>query len=277
MKSFSAVIATLLVAAPMSVAGKDLGMFNGEPTPALAMYAAQTAFAADKCVSTGLTADAKGAASFVKYFNRGIQLRLYKKKDEEFVRNLELFLDKYLASWSSASEESRRSFCDGFNNEIAVKRDGFFRWMMPLNYFRYKFSPISEASAKRQRKLAGIASVVGAVATTAATVSAGQDAVSSAKMGDWATSNQQMALSRSFNQLGGAFVATAGSMPEGADAAASVLEEKTADGRTRIFRCPVVDHFFSFAAPVESPLWSTYQSVSLPCRDLLASDLAHTE
>jgi hypothetical protein len=277
MKPASIAIATLLVAASMSAAGKDLGMFNGEPTPALAMYAAQTAFAADQCVSAGLTADAKGAASFVKYFDRGIQLRLYKKKDEEFVRNLELFLNNYATSWNAASEESHRNFCDGFSGDIAVKNGGFFGWMMPLNYFRNKFSPISEKSAKRQRKYAGIASVVGAVATTAATVSAGQDAVSSAKVGDWTTSNQQMALSRSFNQLGGAFVATAGSVPDGANAATSVLEEKTADGRTRISRCPVVDHFFSFAAPVESSFWAVYQSVSMPCRDLVASDLERVE
>ena len=128
MKPVSIAIATLLVVAPMSAVGKDLGMFNGEPTPALAMYAAQTTFAAGQCVSAGMTADAKGAASFVKYFDRGIQLRLYKEKDEEFVRNLDLFLGNYAVSWNAASEESRRSFCDGFSSDIAVKSDGFFSW-----------------------------------------------------------------------------------------------------------------------------------------------------
>ena len=273
MKLFSIGIAIFLVATSFSADGKDLGMFNGEPTPALAMYAAQTAFAAEQCVSSGLTTDAKGAANFVKHFNRGIQLRLYRKKDEEFVRNLELFLNNSATSWNAADDQSRRAFCDGFSNEIAVKREGLISWMAPLNYFRNKFSPISEASAERARKFVGIASLVGAVATTAATVSAGQDGVSSAKIGDWTTSNQEMALSRNFNQLGGAFVTTAGTIPEGATAAASFLVEEIPDGRIQIFRCPVVDHFFSFPQPIDSPIWIRYQNVSMPCRDLKASDL----
>lgn len=277
MKTVLIALTALAISTSPPAASKDLGMFNGEPTPALAMYAAQTSFAADRCVSAGLVADAKGAASFVKYFNRGIQLRLYMQKDEEFEKNVQLFLGNYATAWSNASEESRQSFCNGFASEIADKNGGFLGWMMPLNYFRYKFSPISESSAERARRLASIASVVGAVATTAATVSAGQDAISSAKSGDWSASNQQMALSRSFTQLGGAYVALAGAAPEGANNAASVLEIKTADGRTRISRCPVIDHFFSFAAPVDSPIWTVYQKVSMPCRDFVATDLEHMD
>jgi hypothetical protein len=271
-------ITPLLIAFATQGNTKDLGIFNGEPTPALAMYAAQISFAADRCVAEGFTADAKGAASLVKYFDRVVQLRLYKKKDPDFVRNLESFLDNYSAAWNTADQDIRRNFCGGLNGEIAVKSEGFFRWITPVEYFRRKFSPLSLAAAERQRKLAGAASVMGVVATTAATVSAGHDAVSSAKVGDWFTSNQLMALSTGFNQLGWAFVGTSAiAPPESANAAASVLEEMRSDGTLRVVRCPVVDHFFSYSAPIDSPIWVTYQNVSVPCRDFVESDLEHVE
>lgn len=252
-------------------------MFYGEPTPALAMYAAQTQFASDKCVSEGLTEDVKGAASFLKYFNRGIQLRLYSKKDTEFVANLSTYLTKYGEAWNTSKKGARRKFCSDFNSDITAKNEGYFRWFMPVTYFRTKFSPISEAAGKRKRKLAVIASVAGGVATTSAGFSAGHDAVSSAKAGDFATSNQQMAESRSINQLGLALVRSGTATPEDANELTSVLEEKKPDGTVRIVRCPVVDHFFSFSTPIESTIWTTYQKVSMACRDLVASDLQHVE
>ena len=118
-----------------------------------------------------------------------------------------------------------------------------------------------------------IASVAGIAASTAASVTAANDAVSSAKAGEFALSNQQMQIARGFNQLGGAMNGVSADSLIGANSAASVLALEDADGVVRIIRCPVIDHFFSYAAPAESPIWITYQQVSMPCRDFVASDL----
>lgn len=260
---------------------KDLGNFEGDPTPALAMYAAQVGFAAEKCVAQGFTTDAKGAASVVKYFARVVRLDTYRKKHPDFDGNLNLFLGNYLVAWNAADRADRQSFCDGFNDEIAVKSDGLFRWITPIEYFRRQFSPPSSADIERQRRLAVFSSVLGAaatVATAAATVSAGHDSISAAKAGDFSTSNQLMDTSTDFSRQSATFLDTsATAIPKGANAAASVLEETRSDGTVRIIRCPVVDHFFNYSAPISSPIWLTYQKVSIPCRDFMESDLEHVE
>ena len=161
------------------------------------------------------------------------------------------------------------------------KAGGLFAWVTPIEYFRRQFSPPSFADAERLRKLASFASVLSAVATTAtaaASISAGKNAVSLAKAGDFSASNQSMAESSDFVQLGAKFV----DIPalndfKGANSAASVLEEQRSDGTARIVRCPVVDHFFSYSAPIESPVWLYYQRVSMPCRDFEESDREHVE
>lgn len=275
------VVVALLITFSSPGNARDSGNLKGDPTPAMAMYAAQTTFAAEKCVTDGFTADEKGAASLVKYFNRVARIRLYNKKHPDFVRNLESFLDTYSVAWSTADGGTRQKFCSGFNDEIAVKSEGLIPWVTPIEYFRRQFSPPSLADAERLRRLASFATALSAVATTAsaaASISAGQDAVSSAKAGDFSASNQSMATSKSFTQLGAGFVDISALVGyEGANAAASVLEEQRSDGTVRIVRCPVVDHFFSYSAPVDSPIWLDYQKVSMPCRDFEESDLENVE
>ena len=281
MKPELLVITYLFATFASPVNASDFGNLEGDPTPAMAMYAAQIRFSAEKCVAEGFTADVKGVASLVKYFDRVARLRLYEKKNPDFARNLESFMGNYSAAWNTADQDTRQTFCSGFNDELAVKNDGLFRWVTPIEYFRRQFSPPSLADIERQRKLAGLASVLSAAATTAtaaASISAGRDAVSAAKVGDWSGSNHLMTTSRDFNQLGAAFVrVSAVTAPEGANAAASVLEEQRSDGTVRIVRCPVVDHFFSYSASINSPTWRTYQKVSMPCRDFKESDLEHAE
>ena len=261
---------------------RDSGNLKGDPTPAMAMYVAQTTFAAEKCVAERFTVDGKGAASLVKYFNRVARLDLYKKKHPDFVESLEAFLGTYSAAWNGADQGTRGNFCSRFNAEIAAKKsEGLFAWVTPIEYFRRQFSPPSIADAERLRRLAVFASVLSAVATTAtaaASVSAGEDAVSLAKAGDFSASNQSMDQSRGFLQLGKEFIDRSALIDfEGANAAASVLEEQRSDGTVRIVRCPVVDHFFSYSAPIESPIWLHYQKVSMPCRDFEESDREHVE
>lgn len=277
MKPNFLIAAGLLFVPPAWLNAKDLGMFNGEPTPALAMYAAQTQFASDKCVSEGLTKDAKGAANFLKYFNRGIQLSLYRKKDAEFVANLNTYLSMYNSAWDASEPKIHQQFCNDFGTDIDSKSGGFIRWMTQLNYFRNKFSPISDASEKRRQKMALFASAAGGAVTTAGGFAAGHDAVSSAKAGDFAKSNLQMAEMRNINQLGLALVKSAPDMSSHANELTSVLEEKNPDGTVQIVRCAVVDHFFSFSAPLKSTIWTTYQRVSMACRDPIASDLRRAD
>lgn len=265
--------AVLLIAITPVAHSKDLGVLYGEPTPAFAMYAAQPAFAAGKCVSAGYTEDVKGAAAFVKDFEWGLTLRVYRKKDPDFVRELDSLLRRYADAWNVATPDARREFCEGFNREIVLKKGSYFKWISPLGYFRSKFSPRTEAADARIKRYLAVASVAGVAASTAAAVSAANDAVSSAKAGEFAVSNQQMQISHGFNQLGGAMNGVAAVSVSEANRAESVLEHEAADGFVRILRCPVVDHFFSYSAPVESSIWTTYQQVSVPCRDFVASDL----
>lgn len=259
-----------LLALPCHLSAKDLGMFYGEPTPALAMYVAQVNFAVDKCVSEELIQDTKGAERLLKHFNNGVQLREYKEKDEDFAANLAYYSENYNSAWNRSTQEQNQKFCDGLRTDLETKEQSFLRWAVAIDYFRARLSPISEESANRKRKIAGVLSVLGAAATTAASISAGTDSVSSAKAGDWATSNQQMAASRSFNQAGAAIVGAAPPATTPADSPLfSVLEENG-----EVVRCPVIDHFFGYSAPSDNTIWSTYQSVSMKCRDLLPTDAA---
>lgn len=265
----------LLLALPGEVAAKDLGMFDGEPSPALAMYAAQVNFAENECLANDLVQDGNDAAKFLKYFNNGTQLRHYQKKAEDFAQSFNASSSNYRSAWQRADQADRAKFCEGFAADIAKKKSlGFFRWATAIGYFRAKFSPLSELAAKRKRKIGSVVSVVGAVASTAATLSAGADAVSSAKAGNWTTSDQQMAASRAFSQTGlalGSFSAHSAA-PVVAGPLVSVFEERTPSGEIQIVRCPVVDHFSNYSAPSDSPIWLTYQSVSIRCRDPTPSD-----
>ncbi len=279
MKSRILIITLLLMILPSTIFGKDLGM-NGVPTPALAMYAAQPNFAVDQCVSDGLTKDVKGAANFLRNFNNGVGLTFYKENDEEFTTNYDLFIANYTASWGNSSSEKRQQFCDSLNSEIALKNEKFSllktpRWIGSILYFRSKFSPISKESIerlKKRQKMAAILSVIGGVATTAASVSASHDAVTSAKAGNWNLSNQQMNMSRRFSQSTEAITWNQSTFEKISDKTISVLDVKTTDGSLKIARCPVVEHFSVFSAPAESPTWITYQKVWVPCRDPVPSD-----
>lgn len=268
-----------------SIYAKDLGINYGEPTPALAMYAAQTKFAVDRCVSDGLINDVNGAEKFLKYFDRGVWTSTYKDMDEEFSTNYDLFLSNYTAAWNIASTENRQQFCDSLNSEILIKKEKFSwlkttRWLETILYFREKFSPLSKTSIERQRKMqniAAIASFAASAATTAASISASHDAVSSAKAGDWSASNQQMDMSQKFNKTGMEIALNTPSSTIINAQTISVLEVKMEDGTQKVIRCPVIDHFFGFSAPVESQIWITYQKVWVPCRNPLPSDMRPAE
>lgn len=249
-------------------------MFYGEPTPMLAMLAAQTNFAVSQCIDSGLTGDAKGAAKFQKYFNNSIGLRTLQAKDPDFVKNYGVFYANYESGWNNSNPDTRTRFCGHFASDISARKDlGFIRWAQAVQYFRFKLSPISEESEARRKKILAFASVAGALITTAASVSAGEDSVASAKSGDFSTSNQQMATARAFNQIGWAINGMASNSSATLIALSSVLDEKLSDGTVRIVPCPITNHFLRYAELSDSSVWSTYQIISMRCRDLTELDL----
>ena len=268
------VVTGLCGCATTSGGTNDLGLFNGVPTPALAMYAAQISFAEDRCVSDGLTTDVNGAAQLLKYFNRGIRLSVYMKKDTEFVNNFNRFVANYRLVWDSSGRKSKEIFCEGFSDEIITRNKHWFQWQMPLNYFRYTFSPPSERSLRIARRIAITATIAGGVAGTAAQVSSGEDAISSAKKGNISTSNQQMAMSRNYGQVTTGIVGVGqGALGSVRDRPLiSVFDSDGSDGQRHVVRCPVVDHFYSYSAPVHSDIWITYQRVSMICREPTAEE-----
>lgn len=255
---------------------KDLGLFYGEPTPAFAMYTAQANAAAENCEAAGLIGDEKYSAKFMKHFNNSTEVKRYSKKDAEFAANYEMFHAKYKTAWDAATPEVREHFCSDYNEDVAVKvGKGLTKFAVQVMYFRYTFSPKTEESLARARKWIGILSVGSAVATTAATVSAGRDSVAAAKAGDWATSNQLMADSRNFNNIGAGMVALSGEAATASESTPliSVLDTQGSSGESQVVRCPVVDHFFAYTAPIESSVWTTYMSVHMACRQPTPSDL----
>lgn len=253
-------------------------MFYGEPTPALAMWGAQSKFATDKCLSEGLIEDVKGAEIIRKTFDGN--MRKY-WDDEEVAAAVNLFYAKYSAAWERSAPEVRAAFCDGLRQEIAAR--GFW-WGSSLAHIRGNFSPISEKSAKRSRGIVALLSVIPAAASVAAAndaVSASKAAAASAQAGSFNTSNQQlahsnqlMALSRDFGDVSAAASNVASdSINLNSDELTSVMDEIGPDGTKRVVRCPVVDHFYSYTAPAESPIWSQYHRLVMKCRTPRASDL----
>jgi len=250
----------------------------GDPTPALAMYAAQTRFAADTCVSGGSAIEEKEASIFLKDFNKAILLKWFDKSNPKFAADVRSFYTNYDSAWGASSQEIRQQFCSSFRMDISSRNEeGSRHWRSAVSYFRGKFSPLSDEAVDRLRKMDRIAStlsVVGTVASTVASVSAAGDSVSSARSGDWTTSNQQMAASRNFNQVAGAMANLAADQSPNAETV-SVLELESEDGTLRVVRCPVVEHFLRYQDPIDSATWTTYQQISLSCRDPVPADLEH--
>jgi hypothetical protein len=270
-----AFVIAMLSLCPVAAA-KDLGLFYGEPTPAYAMYVAQANAAAEQCAAAGLIRDQKRSARFLRHFNNSTEYERYAAKDESFGANYETFRANYQAAWAAAPQDTRERFCAAYNGDVGAKEQkGLFKFAPQVMYFRTTFSPKTPESLARARTWAGILSITSAVLTSAATVSSARDSVTAAKAGDWETSNRLMAASRNFNEAGANFVAAANAaVPSMPDAPLiSVLEDKDENGQPRLIRCPVIDHFFSFAAPPGSPIWTHYMSVHMPCRDPLATDV----
>jgi hypothetical protein len=271
----STIAATAIIFAAHAEA-KDLGLFYGEPTPAYAMYIAQVNSAAENCASAGMLREKKDAAKFLKHFNNGTEVAVYNKKDEAFAESYRNMQANYKTAFNAASTKVREGFCNSYNSDVADKEGkGLFKFAPQVMYYRYTFSPKSEESLARARKWINILSVGSAVATTSATISAGRDSVAAAKVGDWDSSNQLMAQSRAFNEAGSGIVALgSASQPLPSEAPLiAVTEQLEPDGSMRVIRCPVVDHFFSFTAPVVSPVWTTYMSVHMACRNPVPDDL----
>ncbi|GGK15216.1 hypothetical protein [Luteimonas terricola] len=270
-----AALAIFLLLSNSSVEAKDLGLFYGEPTPAYALYIAQTNFATENCAAAGLVRDQKQSERFLRHFNNATESRRYAKKDEAFAANQNLFLSNYKVAWEAGTHELHERFCNSYNDDIAAKQS-LSKFAEQVLYFRFIFSPKTEESLARARKWISVLSVVSAVATTSATISAGRDSVAAAKAGDWDTSNELMAQSRDFNTIGAATVAASGLSLESMQDAPliSVLDQPKAGAGSGVIRCPTVDHFFRYQAPADSPLWTTYMSVHLPCR---APSLADSE
>jgi hypothetical protein len=255
---------------------KDLGLYSGQPTPALAMYRAQVNVAVDKCVQSALIPNVKAAESFKKYFNNGVLLRQYNTKDQDFSNHFAAYTNSYELAWNGADEVSRQHFCNGLQADIAEKAKGFFHWAAIIGYYRGKFSPITEATKERAEKITGALSLAAVVASNAASISAGRDAIAASKSGDFSTFESQMALSRGFHSAGAGFVdlgAIAQSSPE--PPLVAVMDRATPEDEKGVIRCPVIDHFMQYRATADAAIWITYQKVSTSCRDALPGDFEH--
>lgn len=88
-----------------------------------------------------------------------------------------------------------------------------------------------------------------------------------------------MAQSHDISQIGASLsgMAVAGLTKSEYGPLIAVMDERDADGTLHTRRCPVVEHFLNYDAPLDSPVWTTYQRVGIACRNPVEADLTRLE
>ena len=245
-------------AAP-SLSAKDLGIFYGEPTPSFALFYAQYPFAAEACTAAGLVAPSETMEKMVKHAINFSKHHF--KKDPELAQLRDRYAASYAAAWDQAAADTRRAFCDALQADVAMYARVTWR-ASPFGFYNLHLSPMSDAAKKRQRMIAGGLSLVGAAAATAGSVAASNDGLAAAKAGDFTQGAQLAGEAQDINAIGTALAAT--SQPEGGPPAFPPVTDG-ADGVVR--PCPVSEHFAQVDAPGDSSFWTTYQPVTIQCRN----------
>ena len=143
----------------------------GQPSPAVAMYAAQVQFAHDMCKSEDYLEDPVNSERFVTMSgNRGISLPHYLKNYPEFVRYLRIASVKYQSNGDKMSQTEKALFCSGYNSDIGRNQSTIVTIQNSMDFRKY-FSPPSEAfleSRQESRQTGAIAIAVLSVGMTAA-------------------------------------------------------------------------------------------------------------
>ena len=160
----------------------------GNPTPALALYVAQVEFAHQSC---GLEPTKQNNRFYEWAIRRGLMLDEYRRKDEDFSRAENVFLENFQESWLQQSEEKRAAFCSTYTDDVRWANDrNRLRILNVSDRFRAHFAPLSQERIDRARKASIFAGVLSLGFTAAG--------VNQARQHDFSTASQ-------FNNYGAAF------------------------------------------------------------------------
>lgn len=166
----------------------------GNPTPAVALYAAQTGFARKVC---GLPPTKQNERFFEWAVRKGMMLDEYRRKDHQFAQLESEFVTKYQAVWENADEDKISNFCRNYISDVEwAKNSNRLKIFNTSDRFRSYFSPLSQERIELAKK-ANIALGVLSLGSTIASVN-------QARQGDFSSSQQ-------LNEYGGVFAHSMGS------------------------------------------------------------------
>lgn len=207
----------------------DRGML-GQPSRAVAMYAAQVQFAHDVCEGH---VNASESARFVTMSGRnGLSLTHYQRNFPEFVGYLNEASRKYGASWGNLTPVEREQFCQGYSSDV----EGFRTLQVvqnSINFQRY-FSPPSDEFLRsaEQRAVVG-GSVLGAAALVSAA-----GGVSDVRSGNYTRAQQRFSRT---------------------SAAGEVMSNAATISEVNF--CSFYQPFMGANAPIGAAVWRTYHSI----------------
>lgn len=225
---------------PFVCFAQDMGYSWGSPRTSFYAYLAHYEFARVNCSDIPLS------EKFADQLKGWIGARHYLDESPEFSSGYRLYLSEYMSAWEAAGDDERSGFCAEYSKDV----DSWFamsRFKRPVLAYshRIKLSPPSKAAMDRRQVATALVGLSSAVIANVAAVSASRDAVRQAEKGDFLGSNDLMALSKDYLELGPSAV--------GALEAADEI----------VTGCPVVSYFESLVNSGVVRL--KYQPVSLLC------------
>lgn len=248
---------------------------SGVPTPQFSMYHAQIKFAETRCTTTPKPTKPQGV--FYLFFLAAYDLDLDKPYKAAYVQAVEGIMSKYRSAWEGADEAQRAKFCADYFSDLESLGEGGViargnRHRSVALFYRGALAPLStetieelEQKAKsmeeRQKILAPIA-VIGQAFVAAAGVSAGMDALSAAKSGNWSLSQARFQQSHALNRVASDFSNTAAlaRINENAQATPAPAGPQSS--------CRALDHFDQYGADPDSEVWRKYQRFTSDCEAL---------
>lgn len=152
----------------------------GNPTPAVALYAAQAGFAREVCA---LPSTKENERFYEWAVRRSMMLDEYRRKDHQFSRLEQSFITKYKEGWANTDIDKNINFCRGYIDDVEwAKNSNRFRIVNRSEQFRNYFSPLSQERIEMARN----ANIVLGVLSLGSTVAG----VNQARQGDFSSAKQ---------------------------------------------------------------------------------------
>lgn len=197
----------------------------GQPSPSVAMFAAQSDFTQNVCLDVPPSLERR--ADLTDKVRDGILMLDTYNRYPAFVQALSQSSKKYASAWAMMSAGDRVAYCSNYYQDLASVTPSMAT--IDAADLRTFFSPPSDAALKRQ--------AVGGIALGAISVAASVGSVTQTNNGNFGAASR-------LNDVG---QMTAQAIPDGS--------------RNSAAYCPAYDHFKQFSAPVGHSVWKQYRSL----------------